>query len=60
VSRTTTIVFSIRAGRPGSLEAGLGVLACVLVVGAVLASRLPFAAVRAPAAEPSPAAIQAG
>jgi ACS family tartrate transporter-like MFS transporter len=39
----------------GSLEAGLGVLACVLVVGAVLAARLPFAAVRPPAAEPSAA-----
>ena len=39
----------------GSLEAGLGVLACVLLVGAVLAARLPFAAVRAPAAEPTAA-----
>ena len=39
----------------GSLEAGLGVLACVLLVGAVLAARLPFAAVRVPAAEPSAA-----
>jgi MFS transporter, ACS family, tartrate transporter len=39
----------------GSLEAGLGVLACVLVVGAAMAARLPFAAVRAPAAEPSAA-----
>jgi ACS family tartrate transporter-like MFS transporter len=39
----------------GSLEAGLGVLACVLLVGAALAARLPFAAVRAPAAEPSAA-----
>jgi hypothetical protein len=36
----------------GSLEAGLGVLACVLVAGAALASRLPFAATR-PLAEPS-------
>ena len=39
----------------GSLEAGLGVLACVLAVGAALASRLPFAAIRGAAAEPSAA-----
>ena len=39
----------------GSLEVGLGVLACVLLVGAALAARLPFAAVRAPAAEPTTA-----
>jgi MFS family permease len=38
----------------GSLEAGLGVLACVLLAGAALASRLPFAATR-PALEPSAA-----
>lgn len=36
----------------GSLEAGLGVLALVLICGAGLASRLPFVA-RAPALEPS-------
>jgi hypothetical protein len=39
----------------GSLEAGLGVLACVLLVGATLAARLPFTAVRTAAAEPSAA-----
>jgi MFS family permease len=39
----------------GSLEAGLGVLACVLLVGAALAARLPFTAVRAATAEASPA-----
>jgi MFS transporter, ACS family, tartrate transporter len=38
----------------GSLEAGLGVLAFVLVCGAALAARLPFAAER-PALEPSAA-----
>ena len=39
----------------GSLEVGLGVLACVLLVGAALAARLPFAAMRAPATEPTTA-----
>jgi ACS family tartrate transporter-like MFS transporter len=38
----------------GSLEAGLAVLACVLLAGATLATRLPFAAAR-PAVEPSSA-----
>jgi len=38
----------------GSLEAGLGVLAAVLVAGAALATRLPFPARRA-TLEPSPA-----
>ena len=39
----------------GSLEAGLGVLACVLLVGSALAARLPFTAVRTAAAEPTTA-----
>jgi hypothetical protein len=38
----------------GSLEAGLGILACVLLAGSLLAARLPFAAAR-PAVEPTAA-----
>jgi MFS transporter, ACS family, tartrate transporter len=41
----------------GSLEAGLGVLACVLLVGATMASRLPFAARPPTAASPQPARV---
>jgi len=39
----------------GSLEAGLGVLACVLLLGAARAARLPFAATRGVVVEPSAA-----
>jgi MFS transporter, ACS family, tartrate transporter len=41
----------------GSLEAGLGVLACVLLLGAGLAARLPFAARPPTAASPLPAQV---
>jgi MFS transporter, ACS family, tartrate transporter len=41
----------------GSLEAGLGALACVLVLGSALAARLPFAARPPTSASPQPARV---